>query len=133
MSEHNATTSGTRAPGMTHVAELAGVSAQTVSRVLSGHPNVKAKTKTAVLAAVEQLGYRLNSAARTLSSGRSRTIGVVSLATINYSGALMSVELPLQLNFLVFAIPGAIAALAMLTYALNVRRPRERLEAAGAR
>ena len=48
-------------------------------------------------------------------------------------GALMSAELPLQLNFLVFAIPGAIAALAMLTYALNVRRPRERLEAAGAR
>ncbi|NWD81608.1 MFS transporter [Pseudomonas reactans] len=48
-------------------------------------------------------------------------------------GALMSAELPLQLNFLVFAIPGAIAALAMMTYALSQRRPRSHLEAAGVR
>lgn len=90
MSQQTATASGSRPPGMTDVAELAGVSAQTVSRVLSGHPNVKEKTKVAVLAAVDQLGYRLNSAARTLSSGRSRTLGVVSLATVNYSGAVMA-------------------------------------------
>ena len=48
-------------------------------------------------------------------------------------GALMSAELPLQLNFLVFAIPGAIAALAMMTYALSQRRPRSHLEVAGVR
>jgi AAHS family benzoate transporter-like MFS transporter len=37
-------------------------------------------------------------------------------------GALMGIELPLQLNFLAFAVPGAIAALAMTAYALNERR-----------
>ncbi|MGN6127226.1 MAG: LacI family DNA-binding transcriptional regulator [Humibacter sp.] len=71
----------TRPPGMTDVARLAGVSAQTVSRTLSGHPNVQAETRAKVMAAVEQLGYRRNSAARALSSGRSRTIGVVTLQT----------------------------------------------------
>ncbi|MEV5545844.1 LacI family DNA-binding transcriptional regulator [Streptomyces sp. NPDC052309] len=74
-----------RQPGMTDVARLAGVSAQTVSRTLAGHPNVQAKTRAKVLAAVEQLGYRRNNAARTLSSGRSRTIGVVTLQTNFYS------------------------------------------------
>ncbi|NNC11756.1 LacI family DNA-binding transcriptional regulator [Planctomonas sp. JC2975] len=66
---------------MTDVARLAGVSAQTVSRTLSGSPNVQQATRAKVLAAVEQLGYRRNSAARALSSGRSRTIGVVTLQT----------------------------------------------------
>ncbi|MBW1596163.1 LacI family DNA-binding transcriptional regulator [Streptomyces sp. JJ38] len=70
-----------REPGMADVARVAGVSAQTVSRTLSGHPNVQQKTRAKVLAAVEQLGYRKNNAARTLSSGRSRTIGVVTLQT----------------------------------------------------
>ncbi|MEU9647820.1 LacI family DNA-binding transcriptional regulator [Streptomyces sp. NPDC048110] len=76
-----------RQPGMTDVARLAGVSAQTVSRTLSGHPNVQHKTRAKVLAAVEQLGYRKNNAARMLSSGRSRTIGVVTLQTTFYSRA----------------------------------------------
>lgn len=75
----------TRQPGMADVARLAGVSAQTVSRTLAGHPNVRHKTRAKVLAAVEQLGYRKNNAARMLSSGRSRTIGVVTLQTNFYS------------------------------------------------
>jgi len=37
-------------------------------------------------------------------------------------GALMGIELPLQLNFMAFAIPGAIAALAMLVFAMNSAR-----------
>lgn len=81
---------GDRPPAMTDVARLAGVSAQTVSRVLSGHPNVQDKTRAKVLAAVEQLGYRRNSAARALSSGRSRTIGVVTLQTTFYSRAAVT-------------------------------------------
>ncbi|GAB5337168.1 MFS transporter [Pseudomonas fluorescens] len=48
-------------------------------------------------------------------------------------GALMAIELPLQLNFMVFAIPGAIAALAMTVFALNERRTRIALPAAAAR
>jgi len=39
-------------------------------------------------------------------------------------GALMGIELPLHLNFMAFAIPGAIAVLAMTAYALNERRGR---------
>ncbi|WP_086730383.1 LacI family DNA-binding transcriptional regulator [Streptomyces carpinensis] len=79
-----------RPPGMTDVARIAGVSAQTVSRVLSGHPNVQEKTRAKVLAAVEQLGYRRNNAARMLSSGRSRAIGVVTLQTNFYSRAAVT-------------------------------------------
>ncbi|MFQ6141921.1 LacI family DNA-binding transcriptional regulator [Streptomyces seoulensis] len=74
-----------RPPGMVDVARLAGVSPQTVSRTLAGHPNVQEKTRAKVLAAVDQLGYRKNNAARMLSSGRSRTIGVVMLQTNFYS------------------------------------------------
>ncbi|MFE3283414.1 LacI family DNA-binding transcriptional regulator, partial [Streptomyces sp. NPDC059233] len=51
---------GARAPGMVDVARVAGVSAQTVSRALAGHPNVQEKTRAKVLAAVDQLGYRRN-------------------------------------------------------------------------
>ncbi|MCK8676973.1 LacI family DNA-binding transcriptional regulator [Streptomyces lichenis] len=79
-----------RPPGMADVARAAGVSAQTVSRVLSGHPNVQERTRAKVLAAVEQLGYRRNNAARMLSSGRSRTIGVVTLQTTFYSRAAVT-------------------------------------------
>ncbi|MFJ6794938.1 LacI family DNA-binding transcriptional regulator [Streptomyces sp. NPDC091268] len=79
-----------RPPGMADVARVAGVSAQTVSRVLSGHPGVLDATRAKVVAAVEQLGYRRNNAARMLSSGRSHTIGVVTLQTTFYSRAAVT-------------------------------------------
>ncbi|MCU1529468.1 MAG: putative transcriptional regulator [Frondihabitans sp.] len=79
------TDTDTRLPAMADVARVAGVSPQTVSRALSGHPNVQAKTKAKVLAAVEELGYRRNNAARALKSGRSRIIGVVILETSFFS------------------------------------------------
>jgi DNA-binding LacI/PurR family transcriptional regulator len=66
----------TRAPAMTDVARLAGVSHQTVSRVLNDHPNVKQQTRLRVLAAMQELGYRPNRAARALASGRSDQIGI---------------------------------------------------------
>jgi DNA-binding LacI/PurR family transcriptional regulator len=61
---------------MSDVAARAGVSHQTVSRVINGHPNVAAATRTRVLEAIAQLGYRPNSAARALVTGSSRTIGL---------------------------------------------------------
>ncbi|MFF2331324.1 MULTISPECIES: LacI family DNA-binding transcriptional regulator [unclassified Streptomyces] len=73
-----------RQPSMADVARVAGVSAQTVSRALRGSPNVNPDTNRRVLAAVEQVGYRFNSAARALSSGRSHTIGLVLLASGGY-------------------------------------------------
>jgi len=78
------TTRPVRQPSMADVARTAGVSAQTVSRALRGSPNVNPETKRRVLAAVEQLGYRFNNAARVLSSGRSHTLGLVLLHSGGY-------------------------------------------------
>jgi DNA-binding LacI/PurR family transcriptional regulator len=73
-----------RRPAMYDVARLAGVSHQTVSRVLNLHPSVSPRTRTLVLAAIDELGYRPNSAARTLATGRSMTLGVITLAGTLY-------------------------------------------------
>jgi LacI family transcriptional regulator len=62
---------------MVDVARLAGVSHVTVSRVLNDHPSVRPHTRARVEAAIAELGYRRNSVARALKSGRSSTIGVV--------------------------------------------------------
>ncbi|HMK96266.1 MAG TPA: LacI family DNA-binding transcriptional regulator [Acidimicrobiales bacterium] len=71
-------------PSIANVASLAGVSHQTVSRVLNNHPSVSELTRARVLAAIDQLGYRPNTAARALASGRSMTLGVVALDTSLY-------------------------------------------------
>lgn len=70
---------------MADVARLAGVSAQTVSRVLSNHPNVSDLTRAQVHDAVERTGYRRTGLARALVTGRSWTIGVVTYETDYYS------------------------------------------------
>jgi DNA-binding LacI/PurR family transcriptional regulator len=66
---------------MVDVARLAGVSHQTVSRVLNNHPNVRQETARRVRAAIAELGYRPNRAARALVTGRSQLLGVVALNT----------------------------------------------------
>ena len=76
-----------RAAVITDVAKLAGVSHQTVSRVLNGSPQVRPATRERVLAAMQELDYHPNSAARTLATGRSRTLGVVSFDTTLYGPA----------------------------------------------
>jgi DNA-binding LacI/PurR family transcriptional regulator len=83
-----------RAPVMTDVARLAGVSHQTVSRVINGSPQVRDATRERVLVAMRALDYRPNSAARALVTGRSRTLGVVSFDTTLYGPAstLYSIE-----------------------------------------
>jgi DNA-binding LacI/PurR family transcriptional regulator len=72
---------GERPPAMTDVARAASVSHQTVSRVLNGHPNVRPATRERVLAAIAELGYRPNLAARALATGRSTALGLVTLNT----------------------------------------------------
>jgi DNA-binding LacI/PurR family transcriptional regulator len=74
---------------MADVARRAGVSHQTVSRVLNGHPNVSPQTKAEVLAAIRALGYRPNIAARTLVTGKTNVLGVVSVDTTLYGPASM--------------------------------------------
>jgi DNA-binding LacI/PurR family transcriptional regulator len=72
---------------MADVAKLAGVSHQTVSRVINESPLVRAETRERVLAAMRELDYRPNPAARALVTGRSRTLGVVSFDTTLYGPA----------------------------------------------
>jgi DNA-binding LacI/PurR family transcriptional regulator len=74
---------------MVDVARLAGVSHQTVSRVLNDHPNVSPKTRAGVMAAIRDLGYRPNAAARTLVTGRTNTLGVISFDTTLFGPASM--------------------------------------------
>jgi DNA-binding LacI/PurR family transcriptional regulator len=69
---------------MADVARLAGVSHQTVSRVLNDHPNVRAHTRDRVLAAIRELAYRPNAAARTLVTRRTHTLGVICVDTMLY-------------------------------------------------
>ncbi|NHD15633.1 MULTISPECIES: LacI family DNA-binding transcriptional regulator [unclassified Actinopolyspora] len=82
----NATSTQRRAV-MADVARLAGVSHQTVSRVLNDHPSVSPGTRSRILAAIEQLDYRPNSAARALVTRRTRVIGVISPASTLYGPA----------------------------------------------
>ncbi len=76
-----------RAAVMEDVATLAGVSAMTVSRVLNTPEKVRPQTRTRVLAAMRELDYRPNPAARVLVTGRSRVLGVVSFDTTLYGPA----------------------------------------------
>ena len=78
-----------RPPVMADVARLAGVSHQTVSRVLNDHPNVRAHTRDRVLAAIRELAYRPNAAARTLVTRRTHTLGVISVDTMLYGPTSM--------------------------------------------
>src|SRR5215471_18315942 len=73
--DKGATAQPSRPAVMADVAKLAGVSHQTVSRVLNDHPNVRAHTREKVLAAIRQLAYRPNAAARTLVTRRTHTLG----------------------------------------------------------
>lgn len=59
------------------IARDAGVSIATVSRVMSGHANVRPKTREKVLRVAQEQGYRLNLVESVLSQGRSRTLAVI--------------------------------------------------------
>lgn len=59
------------------VADKAGVSVATASRVLSGHPSTSAVARTAVTGAAQQLGFRPNAQARSLRKTTTETIGLV--------------------------------------------------------
>jgi DNA-binding LacI/PurR family transcriptional regulator len=76
-----------RPPRLEDVATLAGVSHQTVSRVVNNHPNVSKATRDRVEAAIAELGYRRNTAARSLVTRRSQTIGVLGVELAQYGPA----------------------------------------------
>lgn len=83
-----------RTPVMMDVARAAGVSQKTVSRVINDAPHVRADVRERVLAAVRELGYRPNTAARALVTQRTHVIGAIAVGTRYYGPAtrLLSIE-----------------------------------------
>lgn len=69
------------------VARLAGVSHQTVSRVLNDHPSIRPETRERVRAAMERLAYSPNRAARALVTSRSQTLGILAASSSQYGPA----------------------------------------------
>ncbi|MEM5401887.1 LacI family DNA-binding transcriptional regulator [Paraburkholderia unamae] len=72
--EDASTASASRGGSIAAVAQRAGVSVATVSRVLNGHANVRAATRERVLAEIESSGYRVNELARNLRTAESRLL-----------------------------------------------------------
>ncbi|MGN9911529.1 LacI family DNA-binding transcriptional regulator [Phytohabitans sp. LJ34] len=82
------------APSIRDVAAAAGVSYQTVSRVLNDSPKVSPDTRQLVLDVIGRLDYRPNRAARALSSGRAKAVTVVTADTTlyGYASTLRGIE-----------------------------------------
>ena len=68
---------------MKDVAQHAGVSTATVSRVLNGHAAPTPETRERVLAAIEELGYRPNALARSLRTTSTQTLGLIISDLLN--------------------------------------------------
>lgn len=73
-----------RKPSMYDVAALAGVSHQTVSRVLNNHPSIREETRAKVVRAMEQVNYTPNAMARALATNRTHRIGVLIDGAAHY-------------------------------------------------
>lgn len=92
--------SGAVKPGIREVAERAGVAISSVSRVLSGHPDVSPAMRAAVNDAVQELGYRPNALARGLRSQRSMSVGfaVADIANPIFADIVRGAERELRAN-----------------------------------
>jgi DNA-binding LacI/PurR family transcriptional regulator len=66
------------------VARAAGVSTQTVSRVINNRPDVSSETRARIKKLIKELGYAPNIIARSLSRGRSNTLGVIGFGLEYY-------------------------------------------------
>src|SRR5690606_26441220 len=85
--------SPTRRPSLADVAKLAGVSSQTVSRVVRGAGVVAEPTRARVMAAVEQLAYQPNLAARSLSRSRTGVVHVINATPLFHGHARTYLEI----------------------------------------
>lgn len=83
----------TRRVGVRDVARAAGVSPQTVSRVLNDYPGIRDETRRRVLDAVAALDYRMNNAARSLGTATTRTLGLIASDATLYGPSLGIAEL----------------------------------------
>ena len=73
-----------RAATIFDVARLAGVSHQTVSRVLNDHPSVRDSTRLRVQEAINQLRYRPNVAARAMTKRGSQNVGLITTGSADF-------------------------------------------------
>ncbi|MEU0674668.1 substrate-binding domain-containing protein [Streptomyces sp. NPDC006172] len=83
-----------KAASIRDVAQAAGVSHQTVSRVINGHPNVREETRRRVREAIDALGFRRNATAFALASGVTRSVTVLTSNTLlhGYAATLQGLE-----------------------------------------
>ncbi|HZR49677.1 MAG TPA: LacI family DNA-binding transcriptional regulator [Streptosporangiaceae bacterium] len=88
------TSPATRQASIRDVAAAAGVSYQTVSRVINGHPSVRETTREHVRRVIDQLGFRPNRAARALAGGPVQSVTVLTPNTTlyGYTAALRGIE-----------------------------------------
>lgn len=84
----------TSRPSIYDVANAAGVSHMTVSRVMNGHPNIKESTRERVMLAIKELNYTRSSIARALATNKAMRIGVLVDAPVQYgpNSTLRSIE-----------------------------------------
>ena len=74
-------------PTIRDVARQAGVSHQTVSRVINGSEDVLPETRAVVEAAIEELGYRPSAIARSMARGSTHTFAIISPNLTDYTFA----------------------------------------------
>jgi DNA-binding LacI/PurR family transcriptional regulator len=86
------------------VAKAAGVSTQTVSRVINNRPDVSSETRAYVKKIINDLGYAPNRIAQSLSSGRSNTLGVVGFGLQYFGSASVLTGIERKANELGFSI-----------------------------
>ena len=86
------------------VAKAAGVSTQTVSRVINNRPDVAPETRLRVQRLIDQLSYRPNMLARSLIHRRSNTIGVVAMASPFYGPSMTLVGIEKMIRKLGYSL-----------------------------
>lgn len=86
--------SARRKPSINDVARLAGVSYQTVSRVINDAPDVSEATRQRILKVIQEVGYRRNRTATALVTNRSTAIGILTDGSPRFGpvGTLMALE-----------------------------------------
>lgn len=92
------TRQSTRPPRMADVAQLAGVSLQTVSRALNGSDRISPGTKSRVLRIADEIGYRRNSLAHALATRRSGVVAIVATDMDQYGPRITMLNVEDQLR-----------------------------------
>lgn len=104
------------------MAREAGVSRQTVSRVINNHPSLRPETRDRVQHVIEQMRYRPNAVARALGRNSSHIIGVLALQRTQYGpmAAIQAIEeAAVAYGFVSFTVPLSDASSDMIRQGLD--------------